>query len=77
MDKNHQAGVKGLKAAAERGLGVVIMEPLKGGRITDAVPPTVQKIWDEAPIRRTPAEWAIQVAGKHAGSDGDAQRYER
>ena len=60
MDKNHQAGVKGLKAAAERGLGVVIMEPLKGGRITDAVPPTVQKIWDEAPIKRTPAEWAFK-----------------
>ncbi len=60
MDKNHQAGVKGLKAAAERGLGVVIMEPLKGGRITDAVPPTVQKIWDEAPTRRTPAEWAFK-----------------
>ena len=60
MDKDLQAGVKGLKAAAERGLGVVIMEPLKGGRITDAVPPTVQKIWDEAPIKRTPAEWAFK-----------------
>ena len=60
MDKDHQAGVKGLKAAAEKGLGVVIMEPLKGGRITDAVPPTVQKIWDEAPIKRTPAEWAFK-----------------
>ena len=36
------------------------MEPLKGGRITDAVPPTVQKIWDEAPIKRTPAEWAFK-----------------
>ena len=53
--------LKGLKAAAERGLGVVIMEPLKGGRVADAVPPTVQKIWDrEAPIKRTPAEWAFK-----------------
>lgn len=60
MDKNHQAGVKGLKLAAENGLGVIIMEPLKGGRITDAIPPAVQKIWDAHPIKKTPAEWAFK-----------------
>ena len=36
------------------------MEPLKGGRLTDKVPPTVQKLWDEAPIQKTPAEWAFK-----------------
>lgn len=60
MDKNHQAGVKGLKLAAEKGLGVIIMEPLKGGRITDAIPPAVQEIWDKYPIKKTPAEWAFK-----------------
>lgn len=60
MDKDHQAGLKGLKYAASKGLDVIIMEPLKGGRITDAVPPTVQKIWDEAETERTPAEWAFK-----------------
>ncbi|MDO4545439.1 MAG: aldo/keto reductase [Bacillota bacterium] len=60
MDKNHQAGVAGLKYAAEKGLGVVIMEPLKGGRLTDAVPPTVQELWDGAHVKRTPAQWAFK-----------------
>lgn len=60
MDKDHQAGVQGLKYAAEKGLSVIIMEPLKGGRLTDAVPPTVQKLWDEAGTKRTPAEWAFR-----------------
>lgn len=60
MDKNHQAGVEGLKYAAEKGLDVIIMEPLKGGRLTDFVPPTVQALWNEAETQRTPAEWAFK-----------------
>ena len=60
MDTDHQAGVQGLNYAAEKGLGVIIMEPLKGGRLTDAVPPTVQKLWDGAATKRTPAEWAFK-----------------
>lgn len=60
MDKELQAGVKGLKYAAGKGLGVVIMEPLKGGRITDAVPPTVEKIWGEYPVKKSLAEWAFK-----------------
>lgn len=60
MDKNLQAGVKGLKYAAEKGLGVIIMEPLKGGRLTDLVPPSIQQLFDDFPIKRSPAEWAFK-----------------
>lgn len=60
MDINHQAGVKGLKLAAEKGLGVIIMEPLKGGRLTDKIPPAIQEIWNEAETKRSPAEWAFK-----------------
>ena len=60
VDVEFQAGLKGLKYAASKGIPVVIMEPLKGGRITDAVPPTIQEIWDSAPVRRTPVEWAFK-----------------
>lgn len=60
MDKDHQAGLKGLKYAAEKGLGVIVMEPLKGGRITDAIPPTVQQIWDSAETKRPPVQWAFK-----------------
>ena len=60
MDVEYQAGTEGLRYAAERGLAVVIMEPLRGGRLTKSVPPSVQKIWDGAPVQRTPAEHALQ-----------------
>lgn len=60
MDKNYQAGVEGLKYAASKGLSVVVMEPLKGGRLTLKVPEDIQAIWDEAEPKRTPAEWALR-----------------
>ena len=60
VDVEFQAGLKGLKYAGEKGIPVVIMEPLKGGRITDTVPTAVQKIWDEATVKRSPAQWAFK-----------------
>jgi uncharacterized protein len=60
MDVEYQAGTKGLKYAADKGLAVVIMEGLRGGMLTGQVPPQVQEMWDAAPVQRTPAEWALQ-----------------
>lgn len=60
MDAEFQAGVEGLKYAADKGLSVIIMEPLKGGKITDSIPDSIQKMWDSAEIRRTPVEWAFK-----------------
>jgi predicted aldo/keto reductase-like oxidoreductase len=60
MDTEYQAGTKGLKYAASKGLAVVIMEPIRGGQLTKKVPPAVQEIWDSAPRKRAPADWALQ-----------------
>ena len=60
LDERNQAGTAGLEYAASRGLGIVIMEPFRGGNLTKTVPPPVREIWDEAPTRRTPAEWALR-----------------
>jgi predicted aldo/keto reductase-like oxidoreductase len=59
MDIEHQAGTEGLEYAASRGLAVVIMEPLLGGLLARA-PRPVQELWDTAPEKRTPADWALQ-----------------
>jgi len=65
MDVEYQAGTKGLEYAARRGLAVVVMEPLRGGLLTQNVPPPVQRIWDDAPRQRTPADWALQWVWNH------------
>jgi len=59
MNEDYQAGSRGIRYAAERGLAVVVMEPLLGGSLAEA-PPAVQELWDSAPVQRTPAEWALQ-----------------
>jgi predicted aldo/keto reductase-like oxidoreductase len=58
MDIKNQAGTRGLRYAASKGLAVVIMEPILGGRLV-APPEPVQAIWDNAATKRTPASWAL------------------
>lgn len=60
LDENIQVGKEGLKYASMEGLGTLIMEPLKGGVLANHVPPEVEKIWDEVPVKRNPAEWALR-----------------
>jgi predicted aldo/keto reductase-like oxidoreductase len=59
MDVENQAGTEGVRYAASKGLAVVVMEGLLGGRIVDP-PARIQAIWDEAEVTRTPADWALQ-----------------
>jgi len=59
MDTENQAGVRGLKLAASKGLAVVVMEPLLGGRLVDP-PKDVREAMQSFPIHRSPAEWALQ-----------------
>ncbi|MGD2142098.1 MAG: aldo/keto reductase, partial [Candidatus Bathyarchaeota archaeon] len=60
MDTEYQAGLEGLRYAADKGLAVVVMEPIKGGKLAVTPPRAVQEIWDKSGVDRTPAEWALQ-----------------
>ncbi len=59
MDVDNQAGLKGLKYAADKGIPVIAMEPVLGGNLVNP-PPHVRPLFDTAPVDRTPAEWAFQ-----------------
>ena len=64
MDINNQAGTKGLELAGSKGIPVVIMEGLLGGRLANA-PENVQAIYDAFPVKRTPVEWAFRWLCNH------------
>ncbi len=65
MDKDFQAGEEGLRYAASRNIPVVIMEPLKGGKLTDVLPDSIEALWKQAKVQRTPAEWALRWVADH------------
>lgn len=60
VDENSQAGRKGLLAAAKKGIPVIIMEPLRGGKLVDMLPDGAKKVMDNYGVKRTPAEWAFR-----------------
>ena len=64
MDVENQAGTKGLKLAASKGIPVVIMEGLLGGALAKA-PDNVQALYDAFPVKRSPVEWAFRWLCDH------------
>ena len=64
MDISNQAGTKGLELAGSKGIPVVIMEGLLGGRLANA-PDNVQALYDSFPVRRSAVEWAFRWLCNH------------
>ena len=60
MDEVSQAGRRGLQAAAEKGIPVIIMEPLRGGKLVNMLPEKAKKLIAEDPKHRTAAELALR-----------------
>jgi predicted aldo/keto reductase-like oxidoreductase len=61
MDVDHHPGAGGLKYAADKGLAVVAVEPLKGGRLTVKLPGPVAGIW----AGKSPVEWGLRWVWNH------------
>jgi hypothetical protein len=59
MDVENQAGTEGLRYAASKGLAVVIMEPLLGGRLSNP-PDEIRALWASGSPTRSPVEWALR-----------------
>lgn len=60
LDEKFQAGTKGLKYAAQKGLAVVIMEPLRGGSLMRYAPSKVSQLINNYPEKRSLVEWAFR-----------------
>ncbi len=60
IDDVSQAGVAGLKAAAARNIPVIIMEPLRGGKLVDLLPAEAKKTIASNERGWTPAQWGFR-----------------
>jgi len=65
LDEEFQAGLAGLEKAADKGMGIVGMEPLRGGNIAGELPAEAQEALDGAKTKRTNAEWALRWVWNH------------
>ena len=59
MDIEYQAGRRGVEYAAGKGLAVVVMEPLRGGKLSRTPPQPVAKVWAASTRKRSQVEWAL------------------
>ncbi|RJE47168.1 MULTISPECIES: aldo/keto reductase [unclassified Dehalobacter] len=60
LDENQQAGIEGLRYAADKGLAVVIMEPLRGGYMLANIPEAVADLVRQYPEKRSFIEWCFR-----------------
>jgi predicted aldo/keto reductase-like oxidoreductase len=60
LDEHYQAGKEGLRYASDKGLAVVIMEPLAGGLLAVNPPAEIQKELQTAKTQRSPTDWGLQ-----------------
>lgn len=58
-DEFNQAGIQGLEYACQKSIPVMVMEPLRGGKLAQ-LPKDVQALFGSSPIKRSPAEWALR-----------------
>ncbi|MBO7252601.1 MAG: aldo/keto reductase, partial [Oscillospiraceae bacterium] len=60
LDEHSQAGRKGLMHTAAKGIPVIIMEPLRGGRLVNALPDKAKQLFDAYPEKRSYAQWGLR-----------------
>ncbi|MCR8744846.1 aldo/keto reductase [Romboutsia lituseburensis] len=60
IDEKYQAGTEGLLYAHNKGLGVIIMEPLRGGALVNNLSGEIKSIIKNAPIKKNAVEWAFK-----------------
>ncbi|MGB7595666.1 MAG: aldo/keto reductase [Erysipelotrichaceae bacterium] len=65
IDENNQAGKSGLLHAASKGIPVIVMEPLRGGKIVFGLPKEIDELWKQMKPSRSVVEWALRWVWNH------------
>lgn len=69
LDENFQAGTEGLRHAAAKGVGIIVMEPLRGGMIVGKMPAeakaAIEGYTDASGQKRSPADWGLRWVWNH------------
>lgn len=60
LDEHTQAGRTGLRYAHSKGLPVIVMEPLRGGKLVQRLPEKAKQAFAAYPEQRSPAEWGLR-----------------
>jgi len=65
LDENNQAGIVGLKHAHQKGIPVIVMEPLRGGKIVFGLPTEVTRNFADLMPSRSVADWSLRWVWNH------------
>lgn len=65
LDEFNQAGKGGLEYAGDKGIPVIVMEPLRGGTLVKNLPRKAAELWEKAPVKRSPADWGLRWVLSH------------
>ena len=70
LDIEYQAGTKGVQYAGSKGVALIIMEPIRGGKL--AIPdrvlnkkPEIKEILDSSKVKRSMPNWALNFVWNH------------
>ena len=66
IDEYYQAGKEGLEYATSKNIGIIVMEPLRGGMLVDKLPKSAKKIITDFNVKKSPGEWAFRWVLDHA-----------
>jgi hypothetical protein len=67
MDENTQAGTAGVQYASQKGIPVIVMEPLRGGKLVSLLPEEAKAIFAKNDCKRSPAEWGLRWVWDQVG----------
>lgn len=60
LDEEYQAGTKGLEYASKKDMGVIIMEPLRGGKLANNLPNDILEVINKSDSKKSPVQWAFK-----------------